>query len=316
MVSTPPGRKDELHPEDAICYARTINEGITVTDPILPHVTIPMFPHDKRIAVTTSWDDGTTFDRPVVEMLNKLNMKGTFNLNSGTLRRTGKPAPDGRGRIDACEVTALYAGHEVAVHTVTHPMPHLVSLTQFAREVIDDRKALEDLVGYPVRGMAYPNGVFNQRIIDLLRSLEIVYARTTQNEPKCFPVEEPLAWPATMHMFGTSPAPLGERWEQCYNNTRFRSAFFVWGHSYEFDRTNRWDDLYTLFTPLANKPDAWYCTNIELWDYHYARQRLVLGANLKTAYNPSAIPVTVKVDDNLIEAHPGVVTQLVTPDRA
>ena len=46
-------------------------------------VEIPFFPFGKRIAVTTSFDDGVVQDRRVVKAFNEWGLKGTFNLNSG-----------------------------------------------------------------------------------------------------------------------------------------------------------------------------------------------------------------------------------------
>jgi peptidoglycan/xylan/chitin deacetylase (PgdA/CDA1 family) len=289
-----------------------IKELIVTVAPAPARVVIPRFPGNKRIAVTTSWDDGLVFDRPVVEAFNRWGIKGTFNLNSGILGRTGKPTPiEAKQRIDACEVAELYAGHEVAVHSATHPSATLVSLAEFAQEIIDDRKALEDLVCYPVRGMAYPNGAYNAEVIALLRQLGIVYARTTEAVPNCFPVAEPLAWPATMHWQASNPSPMPQRWNECYNNSRWSGVFFIWGHSYEFDRGDCWDKLESYFAPLGGKSDVWYCTNIELWDYHYARSRLVVAANKRTAYNPSAIPVSVSIGGKVMDIPPGKVTPLV-----
>ena len=48
-------------------------------------VEIAQFPGNKRFAVTTSWDDGTIFDRQLVAFMNEVGLKGTFNLNSANL---------------------------------------------------------------------------------------------------------------------------------------------------------------------------------------------------------------------------------------
>jgi peptidoglycan/xylan/chitin deacetylase (PgdA/CDA1 family) len=269
-------------------------------------VEIPPFPNGKRIAVTTSFDDGVVQDRRVVKAFNEWGLKGTFNLNSGTLLRTGKPATESSGRIDACEVAELYKGHEVAVHTVTHPSLTKLDPTQIAMEVIEDRKALEDLVGYPVRGMAYPNGAYDEKVINVLRQTGIVYSRTTEYSPRCFPAMEPLAWASTAHMLSKNPSTVNENFEKLYGNKNYSGVFYIWGHTYEFDRPGAdWSDLERIFKPLSGKPDVWYCTNIELFDYETARNRLVIAANLKTAYNPSAIHVTIKADNNPIDLPPG-----------
>ena len=261
------------------------------------------FPGGKRIAVTISLDDGVVHDRRVVAAFNDWGLKATFNLNSGKLSRTGQPAPDSAWNIDASEVAALYRGHEVAVHTVSHPCLKKLDGPQIVREVLDDRAALEDLVGYPVRGMAYPFGTYNSRVIEALRQLGIVYARTVETRWPCFPPAEPLAWASTAHQFSTTPKPVPEWFAEFYANPRSAGVFFIWGHSYEF--ANRWDDLEKIFKPLAGKPDVWYCTNIELFDYEAARQRLVIAANRASVFNPSALPVTIQADDRRLEVAPG-----------
>lgn len=279
-------------------------------------IEIPRFPKGKRIAVTTSFDDGDTCDRRIVAAFNEWGLKGTFNLNSGLLQRTGKPAvekhggPGGHVKLDACEVAALYRGHEVAIHSVTHPWLERLSESEVVDEVLQDRKALEDLVGYPVRGMAYPFGTYSPKVIAILRSLGIVYSRTTENAAVCFPPAEPLAWASTAHQFATGPT-VPERFKSWLDNPRMSGVFYIWGHGFEFQNQERWDELETIFKPLAGHDEVWYCTNIELFDYEAARQRLVIAANRLTAYNPNGMPVWVNVDGRLFSIAPGATAALV-----
>ena len=71
------------------------------------------FPGGVYKALTMSYDDGCTEDRRLVEIFNRHGIKGTFNINSSWL---GNP-----DTVTAEEVRTLYAGHEVATHTLTHP---------------------------------------------------------------------------------------------------------------------------------------------------------------------------------------------------
>jgi len=270
-------------------------------------VEIPPFPSGKRIAVTISFDDGCVQDRRVVKAFNEWGLKGTFNLNSGLLLRTGKPATGSSGRIDACEVADLYKGHEVAVHTVSHLNLTKLDAGQIAREVVEDRKALEDLVGYPVRGMAYPGGAYDEKVINILRQTGIVYSRTTEDSPLCFPAREPLAWKPTLGTY-KKPCLVSENFEKLYSDKNYSGVFHIWSHAYEFDRD--WADLERIFKPLSGKPDVWYCTNIELFDYEAARNRVVIAANLKSAYNPSAVKVSIKAGNKIIDVPAGKTVRL------
>jgi peptidoglycan/xylan/chitin deacetylase (PgdA/CDA1 family) len=257
------------------------------------------------MAVTTSWDDGDEGDRRIIASFNEWGLKGTFNLNSGFLRTTGvKSEYDTNQKLDRSEIAEVYKGHEVAIHTVTHPWMSRLDASQIAIEVLEDRKTLEDLVGYPVRGMAYPFGDYNKQVVEILRSLGVVYCRTCAVVSPCFPPEDPLLWGSSGHMYSQNPT-IPEQFEKLYANARYSGVFFVWGHAFEFHNKKDWASLERIFKPLSGKPDVWYCTNIELFDYEEARKRIVIAANRATAYNPSAITITLNVDGQLIDVPGG-----------
>lgn len=272
-------------------------------------VSVPSFPGGKRIAVTFSFDDGPKSDKRVADAFNSWGMKATFNLNSGRLTAAKSGDGDEMGPLDAASVRSVFAGHEAAVHTVSHPSLNKITSDEIVAQVYDDRRALEDLVGYPVRGMAYPYGAYDTRVIEIVRTLGICYSRTTENSDTPFPPSEPLAWPATMHQYDASQGDVPARFNRLYDNPRSSNVFFVWGHTWEFGRRDDWQGIERLFKPLSGHSDCWYCTNIELFDYEAARRRMVIAANRQSAYNPSAIPVTVSVDDKLVEVGPGETKQ-------
>ena len=45
---------------------------------------------------------------------------------------------------------------------------------------------------------------------------------------------------------------------------------------------------------ISGHDDIWYATNIEIYDYTKAYERLVVSADSKMIYNPSVIPVWFK----------------------
>ena len=107
----------------------------------------------KNKAITFSYDDGAVQDIRLIELLNRYGLKATFNLNSGLL--------GGYNRVPQQDVAALYAGHEIAAHTLTHP--DLLKLGDEAvfREVEEDRLRLSELGGgYPAahRCALFPHG--------------------------------------------------------------------------------------------------------------------------------------------------------------
>lgn len=258
------------------------------------------------MAVTISFDDGHAFDRRVVAAFNAWGLKATFNLNSGRLGRAGRPADEVGDRpfLDASEVADLYRGHEVAAHTVTHP--HLDRLTdeRILAEVLEDRRALEELIGKPVRGMAYPYGAYDGRVIEVLREAGMAYARTCENAECCFPPPEPLAWATSAHQFAQAPS-VPERFGALSADRDWSGVFHVWGHAFEFHDRRDWGALERIYRPLSGRDDVWYCTNIELFDHEDARRRVVVAPNRESARNPSARVVTLNVDGRLVDLPPG-----------
>ncbi len=64
---------------------------------------------------------------------------------------------------------------------------------------MQDRKELESLVDYPVRGLAYPNGSYNDDIKALLPMLGIRYARIVGNSDAFSMPKDPYEWKSTCH---------------------------------------------------------------------------------------------------------------------
>jgi peptidoglycan/xylan/chitin deacetylase (PgdA/CDA1 family) len=224
----------------------------------------PRFPDGKRIAVTLSFDDGHVLDRRLVELFNKLGLRATWNLNSGALDR-----PD---HVRKNEIVSLYAGHEIAGHSVSHP--HLDNLDDenIIAEVGDDLRALEDITGAPVRGFAYPYGNYSPRVIRVLETLDLAYARTCENAHDPFPWEQKLAWPATC--FQHARDENGDNvWPQQFR-VRYDAGesfcFFVWGHAVEWQ--DDWTRAEEYFRALSGLDDVWYGTNIELWNHENERR--------------------------------------------
>ena len=131
------------------------------------------FPGGKHKALTMSYDDGKMQDRRLIEIFNRHGIKGTFHLNSGIFHDPERIKPE--------EMPQLYAGHEVACHTVTHPTIARCPMPEVVSEVLDDRRALEGIMGYPVRGLSYPNGSLSQDIVDMLPHTGIRYSRVVGN---------------------------------------------------------------------------------------------------------------------------------------
>lgn len=256
------------------------------------------FPDGLEKCLTTSYDDGVLQDRKIVALFNQAHIKCTFNLNSGFFGQTDTHRDVDHSHMPKEEIAALYQGHEVAIHTVSHPSLTDISDTEFIRQVIEDKKAIEACVQYEVTGSAYPNGRYNAHVIEMLRQLGIQYARTThQTEDFSIP-ENFLEWKTTCRHANPKLLTLTDR----FLHEDGLKLFYVWGHSYEFDIDQNWDLLQEFCTKIGNKSGVWYATNKEVYEYITAYRNLVFGDDNKIVYNPSHTDVTLKCGEQLVTA--------------
>ncbi len=246
------------------------------------------FPGGKFKCLTMSYDDGKLADRRLVEIFNRHGIRGTFHLNSG--RMDSDPA-----RIPSSEYPTLYAGHEVACHTVTHPTIARCPVPSVVTQVMEDRAALEKVMGYPVQGLSYPNGSHSEDIRRMLPYTGIRYARIVGNSEGFDLPEDLMRWQATCHHNHRLMA-LGR--EFCaLEKKQYQYLMYVWGHSYEFDRDDNWQLMEDFCAMMGGREDIWYATNIEIVDYLEVFRRLRFAADNSFVHNPSAASAWLRVND-------------------
>jgi len=253
------------------------------------------FPGGKHKVLTMSYDDGKHADRKLVSVFNQYGIKGTFHINAGLF--------DDERRIKPNELRELYQGHEVSCHTYTHPTIARCPMEQVVRQVLDDRESLEKIMGYPIRGLSYPNGSYSKEIIEILPKLGIQYARVVGNTDGFAMPENYLAWKATCH-HNHNLMELGQQFIDLHK-TQYLYMMYVWGHSYEFDDKNNWDLIEDFCKLVSGKEDIWYATNIQIVDYMEAAKRLQFAADMSFVYNPSVQSVWLSVEKEIVEIKGG-----------
>jgi len=268
-------------------------------------LTIPgqlRFPGGRPKALVMSYDDGSEHDRRLVEIFNRYGIRGSFHLNSG---KVGQPY-----HVTPQDVHVLYQGHEVSCHTVSHPDLTQLDTAAVRREIADDRRALEDWSGRPVRGLAYPFGTYDQRILELLPELGMEYARTAAATGEFTLPERFLEWQGTCHH--SRLWEFGERFLELPDGEL--ALLYVWGHSYELDGfmtadvSKNWAYMDACCRRLHGQDAVWYATTIEVVDYLNACRQL--QRDDLTVANPAAVAVWIHLQGRNIELKPGTVTTL------
>lgn len=253
------------------------------------------FPGGKNKVLTMSYDDGREEDRRLVDIFNQYGIKGTFHLNSGI-------SWDSR-LIPAAEYRKLYEGHEIACHTYTHLNMVQAPAEQIISQVLEDRKALEAIAGYPVRGMSYPFGDCSQSVKNALQVLGIKYSRIVGDSEDFHMPEDYYAWKPTCHHEHKLMELAGQFAE--INDSYHLYILYVWGHSYEFSDEVKWKVMEDFCRYIGERDDIWYATNIQIADYMEAAGRLRFAADCSFVYNPSVQTVWIYADNTPIEVPGG-----------
>ena len=248
-----------------------------------------LFPNGLQHCLTMSFDDGRVDDIHLIEIFNRHNIKGTFHLNSGFLDRDLYVKKE--------QVKDLYKGHEVSCHTYSHP--HLTQLPtiEVIEEVLKDKNTLEELVGYPIRGLSSPFGDYNSSLLEVLKTCGMEYHRTVSRTYKFNKPNDFMEWHPTHHIRTFEKELFDNFLSNPFNEMKI---LYLWGHSYEFSDNNTWDEIEKVCAYLGNRNNIWYATNIELKDYLTALEKLVISVSKNMFYNPSAIDVWISVNNKAV----------------
>ena len=190
-----------------------------------------------------SFDDGTVYDRRFVELLNRYGIPCTFNLNSGLedfVWYYEDRHPIRRQQLR--ETVDMYQGHEIASHTLTHPLLTALAPPALAREVGEDCAALKDIFGLEDIGFGVPFTACGEREIRLIRKF-VRYIRLSAFSDSFALPEDPYHIPIhglyndldireKIALFAQSDLPV--------------SLFVMAGHSYEFEVNDHWEYMEDL----------------------------------------------------------------------
>lgn len=256
-----------------------------------------LFPGGLAKAITFSFDDGRVYDHQLVEIMNRHGLRGTFHLVSGQL--------DKEGYVKSSEVKKLYANHEVASHTIHHPNLTKCTDEVLRHEVVDDCKALQALVGYPIRGLAYPGGETDERVAKALPGFGIRYARVVGTHHWFAYPKRPYFWATTCHI--NDMLKDGER---LMKFDKIPALMAIWGHSYEFNDNQSWQNIEDFGKTYGQRKDIWYATNIEVLDYYDAAKKLIVSTDGDKVHNPGRISVWARIRGKICELKAGQTTQI------
>ena len=150
--------------------------------------------------------------------------------------------------------------------------------------------------------------VYYPEQVEALCAMGIQYSRTVESTGSFALPQELLRWKPTCH----HNDKLLERAEKFLHVPGYEKMplFYIWGHSFEFERENTWPLMEQLAEKLHGAQDIWYATNGQIADYLTALRSTRESADGKRLYNPSAQPIWFVADGKVRVAEPGKLCEI------
>jgi peptidoglycan/xylan/chitin deacetylase (PgdA/CDA1 family) len=183
----------------------------------------------RTVAIT--FDDGYADNLHAVEELARHAMTATFFVVSNDIGAVsawepGEASP--RPMLSAADLREMQGqGLEIGSHTRSHP--RLTTLTDDAvgEEVAGSKAALEDLLGAPVQGFAYPYGLHDERAVAAVQAAGYTSACSTRSG--VYTGDDPLRIPR-LSVFNTdTPGRLARKLGLSSNNGGWGSLARYYG---------------------------------------------------------------------------------------
>jgi peptidoglycan/xylan/chitin deacetylase (PgdA/CDA1 family) len=219
------------------------------------------YPGGVRKVLTFSFDDGPIHDVRMMALLDKYGMKGTFHINGANLQ--------GKSEEELLAFRKRYEGHEIAVHTLDHPLlPAIEDEKEIIRQVEQDRLNLSEIAGYEIVGMAYPCGGVNNddRVAEIIKNnTGVKYSRTITSSHN-FDLQDNLyRFNPSIHVVASWKESMEKAQEFVSMKTESPKIFYIWGHAYEFDADpSYWDRIDEFCKLISGKEDIFYGTNTDI----------------------------------------------------
>lgn len=230
--------------------------------------------------ITTSWDDGYPSDLRLGELLHKYGIKGTFYIPKTNPEHKVMPEKN---------ILELSKTFEIGGHTMNHAFINRNSRALFESEIKACYEWLADLTGEAPHSFCFPRGIYTKTAVKYCLQTGFSLVRTTELLNPRLDRSAGL-FPTTLQMFPHSRITyckhllkrfkfnsLGLYLKSGWKSNLFElvefyldhiaahgGCFHLWGHSWELDQFNLWEDLEEILKMIGHNDDFSYLPNNEL----------------------------------------------------
>ncbi|HAR62907.1 MAG TPA: hypothetical protein DCS13_05520 [Candidatus Margulisbacteria bacterium] len=223
----------------------------------------------KNLRINTSWDDGAYTDMKLLRLIEKYSIPAIFFIPAKNQERNVL------GPKDIKEIRTIA---EIGSHTYNHKYLSGIDVDDAVKEVIDGRKYLEDILSENICHFCYPGGKYTYSIARQLKPI-VKTARTCylMNVNRCdrFRIDTtfqlvyrqkssmikqvlafaPLTMKPVLLKLLCSDYSIAQLLKLFLDYVVAQSIgdyhVHLWGHSWEIDQYNLWDEVEGLFKILG-----------------------------------------------------------------
>lgn len=198
--------------------------------------------------IITSWDDGHPSDVRIAQLLLEYGFRDSIFFWP-VKAVAGKPA----------WAYQIAKDFEIGAHTVNHRILSEIPLEDAYNEISGGKDWLQAAFMQDVVAFCYPRGRYSLEVKDLVIDAGFMWARTTVIG-NAIDQPDPFRRPADIHVYPRKEYDgLGflEYARQAWQLAKEKKypTFHIWGHSWEIDKLDLWQDLETLFKLITNDRD-------------------------------------------------------------
>jgi peptidoglycan-N-acetylglucosamine deacetylase len=236
---------------------------------------------EKKVFVTTSWDDGDACDLKLADLLGSKQIPATFYV----------PITYRERPLNHAELRGLNSqGFEIGAHGWTHKLLWRLQPAMVTQEVAPCKKALEDILGKEVGMFCYPAGRYDANTIRALEKTGYKGARTVRMLATKLP-SNPFLMPTSLQAYPHEPLtyfkntargrslhslksylaemPRLRSWVELGKSLfdsvlRDGGVWHLYGHSWEIEELRLWGGLSDLLDYVSGRQEVRYVSNSEL----------------------------------------------------
>lgn len=204
--------------------------------------------------VLASWDDGSTADLKMADLMQKYNIPTIFYWPS-FLSKAKNMAMTSSWLTEG-ECRQLAGQFEIGSHSATHQEMSKMNIPQISREINDSRKHWQDITGQPINSFAFPKKSINTMVKALLKGAGYTSARTSI-PGHLTPGPDPFHIHCTVQVGIDRIEYQNKSWELFADEMIAKadedSTFYIFGNSWDVEAYNDWENLETLLKKLTGR---------------------------------------------------------------